>query len=36
MTCIDRIENRRVFAADPATRLVMGLSHFRHPMDKGL
>ena len=30
---IDRIENRRVFAADPVTGLVMGLSHFRHPMD---
>ena len=30
---IDRIENRRVFAADPATGLVMGLSHFRHPMN---
>ena len=29
---IDRIDNRRVFAADPATGLVMGLSHFRHPM----
>jgi hypothetical protein len=29
---IDRIENRRVFAADPVTGLVMGLSHFRHPM----
>jgi hypothetical protein len=29
---IDRIENRRVFAADPQTGLVMGLSHFRHPM----
>lgn len=29
---IDRIENRRVFAADPRTGLVMGLSHFRHPM----
>jgi hypothetical protein len=29
---IDRIENRRVFAADPETGLVMGLSHFRHPM----
>jgi len=28
----DRIENRRVFAADPQTGLVMGLSHFRHPM----
>lgn len=33
MTYIDRIENRRVFAADPVTGLVMGLSHFRHPMD---
>ena len=30
---IARIENRRVFAADPETGLVMGLSHFRHPMD---
>jgi hypothetical protein len=30
---IDRIENRRVFAADPQTGLVMGLSHFHHPMD---
>ena len=30
---IDKIENRRVFAADPVTGLVMGLSHFRHPMD---
>ena len=30
---IDRIENRRVFVADPVTGLVMGLSHFRHPMD---
>jgi hypothetical protein len=29
---VDRIENRRVFAADPQTGLVMGLSHFRHPM----
>jgi hypothetical protein len=29
---IDRIENRRVFAADPQTGLVMGLSHFHHPM----
>jgi hypothetical protein len=35
MTYIDRIENRRVFAADPATGLVMGLSHFRHPMNTG-
>ncbi len=30
---IARIENRRVFAADPQAGLVMGLSHFRHPMD---
>jgi hypothetical protein len=30
---IDRIEHRRVFAADPQTGLVMGLSHFRHPMN---
>jgi hypothetical protein len=30
---IAHIENRRVFAADPETGLVMGLSHFRHPMD---
>jgi hypothetical protein len=30
---IDRIDNRRVFAADPQTGLVMGLSHFHHPMD---
>ena len=30
---IARIEHRRVFAADPATGLAMGLSHFRHPMD---
>lgn len=35
MSYIDRIENRRVFAADPVTGLVMGLSHFRHPMDTG-
>lgn len=28
---IDRIENRRMIAADPATGLAMGLSHFRHP-----
>lgn len=33
MTYITAIENRRVFAADPVTGLVMGLSHFRHPMD---
>jgi hypothetical protein len=32
-TYIDRIENRRLAAADPVTGLVMGLSHFRHPMD---
>jgi hypothetical protein len=30
---IDHIDNRRVFAADPETGLVMGLSHFRHPME---
>jgi hypothetical protein len=30
---IANIDNRRVFAADPQTGLVMGLSHFRHPMD---
>ena len=28
---IDRIENRRMIAADPVTGLVMGLSQFRHP-----
>jgi hypothetical protein len=28
---IDRIENRRMIAADPTTGLAMGLSHFRHP-----
>lgn len=33
MTYITTIDNRRVFAADPQTGLVMGLSHFRHPMD---
>jgi hypothetical protein len=30
---VDRIENRRMVAADPVTGLVFGLSHFRHPMD---
>jgi hypothetical protein len=30
---IDRIENRRLIAADPVTGLAMGLSHFRHPFD---
>jgi hypothetical protein len=30
---IDRIENRRMIAADPVTGLAMGLSHFRHPFD---
>ena len=35
MTYIDHIGNRRVFAADPVTGLVMGLSHFHHPMNKG-
>lgn len=33
MSYIGPIVNRRVFAADPVTGLVMGLSHFRHPMD---
>jgi hypothetical protein len=28
---IDRIENRRMIAADPTTGLAMGLSQFRHP-----
>jgi len=32
-TYIKTIGNRRVFAADPVTGLVMGLSHFHHPMD---
>jgi hypothetical protein len=32
-TYITAIDNRRVFAADPVTGLVMGLSMFRHPMD---
>jgi hypothetical protein len=30
-TYIDRIENRRLIAADPVTGLSMGFSHFRHP-----
>jgi hypothetical protein len=33
MAYITSIENRRVFAADPVTGLVMGFSMFRHPMD---
>ena len=33
MTYITSIGNRRVFAADPQTGLVMGLSHFHHPMN---
>jgi hypothetical protein len=32
-TYIDRIENRRLVAVDPVSGLVMGFSHFRHPMD---
>jgi hypothetical protein len=32
-TYIADIDHRRVFAADPVTGLVMGLSMFRHPMD---
>jgi hypothetical protein len=35
MTYISRIDNRRVFAADPVTGLAMGFSHFRHAMDTG-
>lgn len=35
MSYITSIGNRRVFAADPVTGLVMGLSHFHHPMDFG-
>jgi hypothetical protein len=34
-TYIDTIDNRRVFAADRVTGLVMGLSHFRHSMATG-
>jgi len=30
---IDRIENRRLVAADPVTGLALGFSHFRHPFD---
>jgi hypothetical protein len=33
MGYIDRLDNRRVFAADPVTGLAMGLSHFRHAMN---
>jgi hypothetical protein len=33
MAYITTIGNRRVFAADPVTGLVMGLSQFHHPMD---
>jgi hypothetical protein len=33
MTYITTIGNRRVFAADPVTGLVMGLSQFHHPMN---
>ena len=32
MAYIDRLDNRRVFAADPVTGLTIGLSHFRHAM----
>jgi hypothetical protein len=31
---IDTINNRRVEIADPVTGLVIGFSHFRHPMDR--
>jgi len=30
---IDRIENRRLIAADPVAGLAFGFSHFRHPFD---
>lgn len=30
---IERIENRRLVAADPVTGLALGFSHFRHPFD---
>jgi hypothetical protein len=30
---IDRIESRRMVAADPVTGLVFGMAHFRHPMN---
>jgi hypothetical protein len=33
MAYITSIGNRRVFAADPQTGLVMGLSQFHHPME---
>ncbi len=33
MAYIARIDNRRVFAADPVTGLAIGFSHFRHPFD---
>ncbi len=33
MAYITKIDDRRVFAADPETGLVMGLSHFHHPMN---
>ncbi len=32
MAYIDRLDNRRAFAADPVTGLAMGFSHFRHAM----
>ncbi|MBN8831461.1 MAG: hypothetical protein J0G94_12770 [Sphingomonadales bacterium] len=32
-TYIDKIENRRLIAADPVTGLAMGFSHLRHPMN---
>jgi hypothetical protein len=34
MAYIDRLDNRRVFAADPVTGLAIGLSHFRHSMER--
>jgi hypothetical protein len=32
---IDSIDNRRIFAVDPAQGLAMGLSHFRQSMNRG-
>lgn len=34
MSYIKRIDNRRVEIADPETGLVLGFSHFRHPMEE--
>jgi hypothetical protein len=34
MSYIERIDNRRVYAADEEYGLAAGFSHFRHPMDR--